>query len=160
MNKKFNVIDLIVLLFVCAVVVFVGYKFVLKDAFSKDNLSKSKFPTKDVICTVKVGEVIESTAKALPSSGMLEDVYGTEVGKVLSKKVVDSEVIQLKSDGQYVKVVNPGKKDVYLEVEAEATIKDEGYYIASQISLGSGSGATLKAKDIVFWGYIIDIKEK
>ena len=160
MNKKFNIIDFVVLLFICAVIAFVGFKFVYKDTFSKDNISNSKFTAKDVVCLIKVGEVIDTTAEALPSSGEIYDESGDVIGEVLSKKVVDSEVIKVKNDGRYVKVTNPGKKDVYLEVKAQATVKDEGYYINQKVNMGAGSGATFKAKNIEFWGYIVTIEEK
>ena len=163
MKKIFNVIDFIVILFVCAIVVFIGVKVGVNYNGTGDgstDIVDSKFPVKKVVYTVKIGEIIESTAKAIPASSELYDIYDFKLGKVISKKVQNSEVFKLRSDGQYVKTVNPGKFDVFLEVEAEATIKDEGYYVNKKVLMGAGSGATFKAKNVEFWGHIVDIIEK
>lgn len=155
MKKKFNVIDLIVILFICAVVIFVAFKFTGLATFNNDGAN-----TTGVVYTVKVGEVIQSTADAIPESGKLYDEEGTEIGEIISKKVNNSETNQHKADGSYVKVVNPGKVDVYLEVSADAVVEKEGYFINGKKNLGAGSNARFKAKNIEFEAYVAQITEK
>lgn len=155
MKNKFNIVDLIAILFVCAVVVFVAFKFTNSTVLKSENDG-----AKDVVYTVKVGEIIDSTVEAIPDSGMLYDTEGIEVGEIISKKVRNAETNRVKADGSYVKVVNPGKYDVFLEVKAKAVVEKEGYFINGKKNFGAGSGATLKAKNIEFWAYITEVVEK
>jgi len=153
MKRKFNIVDLIVILFVCAVVVFVVFKLTNSTVLKSDSGN-----TKDVVYTVKIGEVIQSTVDAVPDSGKLYDEDGTEIGEIVAKTVRNAEVKNVKADGTYVNAVNPGKFDVFLDVSAKAVIEEEGYFINGKKNLGAGSNATLKAKNIEFWAYIVEIK--
>ena len=155
MKSKFNIVDLIAILFVCAVVVFIAFKFTNSTALKSESEN-----TKDVVYTVKIAEVIESTADAIPESGKLYDEDGIEVGEIVSKNVNNAEVEKMKADGSYIIAVNPGKYDVLLEVEAKAVPEKEGYFINGKKNLGAGSNATFKAENIEVWAHVTDIKEK
>lgn len=155
MKNKFNIVDLIAILFVCAVVVFVAFRFTNSTVLKSESES-----TKDVVYTVKIAEVIESTVNAVPESGKLYDEDGIEVGEIVSKKVINAEVNKMKADGSYVVAVNPGKYDVFLEVEAKAVAEKEGYFINGKKNLGAGSDAAFKAENIEVWAHIAEIKEK
>ena len=155
MKNRFNIVDLIAILFVCAVVVFVVFKFTNSTVLKSENNS-----TVDVIYTVDVREVIETTVNAIPDSGKLYDEDGNEVGDIVAKKVKNAEILKLKADGNYVKAVNPGKYDVVLEVSAKAVAEKEGYFINGKKNLGAGSEVTFKAENVEMWSHIADIKEK
>ena len=155
MKKKFNIVDLIVILFVCAVVVFAAFKFTNSTALTSENRN-----TTDIVYVVKVGEIIQSTADALPDSGKLYDEDGIEIGEIVSKKVINAETYEPLADGTYIKAVNPGKFDVYLEVNAQAVAEKEGYFINGKKNLGAGSNTRLKAKNIEFEAYISQMAER
>lgn len=155
MKKRLNIIDIAIILFVCAIVAFLAFKFT-----NSTVLNNNADNTKNVVYTAKIGEIIKSTVDAIPDSGKLYDVDGVEIGEIVSKKVINAETNQVKADGSYVEAINPGKYDVFLEVTAEAVVEKEGYFINGKKNFGAGSGATLKAKNIEFWAYITEIKEK
>lgn len=155
MKKKLNIVDIAIILFVCAIVVFLAFKFT-----NSTVLNNNADNTKNVVYIAKIGEIIKSTVDAIPDSGKLYDVDGVEIGEIVSKKVRNAETNQIKADGSYVGAINPGKYDVFLEVNAEAVAEKEGYFINGKKNFGAGSNAKLKAKNIEFSAYITEIKEK
>ncbi len=155
MKKRFNIIDLIVILFICAVVVFVAFKFTNSTALKSENGEMT-----DIVYVVKVGEIIQSTADALPESGKLYDEDGIEIGEIVSKTIINAETNEVMADGTYVKAVNPGKFDAYLEVNAKAVVEKEGYFLNGKKNLGAGSNTRLKAKNIEFEAYISEMNEQ
>lgn len=154
MKKRFNIVDVLAILFVCAVVVFVVFKFTSSTVLKSENDA-----SKNVVYTVKISEIIESTVEAIPDSGKMYDEDGIEIGEIVSKKVVNAEVNKAMADGTYVKAVNPGKFDVYVDVSAKAVVEKEGYFINGKKNIGAGSTGSFKAKNIELWGYVTNIVE-
>lgn len=152
MKKKFNIVDVIIAVFVIAVVVFLVQK------FSQTSVLRNETDgSLDVIYTLKVSELMNITADAVPSSGKLYDDEGNFLGTISDKKIANAEVLKLKADGQYTKVTNPDKFDVYLAVESKATLKDEGYFLNGKKNIGVGSVLKVRGSKIEFEAYVVEI---
>jgi len=155
MKKKFNIIDFLVIIFVCVVAVFLFQK-------SSHNviLKSTSNNSVDIIYTLEIEEIMDLTQKAIPDSGDIYDDEGNFLGSIIKKNVINAEKIKVKSDGTYVKAVIPDKYDVTLTVEANAIIKNEGYFINGKKNIGSGSELKVKAPDVEFLAHVIEITNK
>ncbi|MBQ2897418.1 MAG: DUF4330 domain-containing protein [Clostridia bacterium] len=154
MKKKFNIIDLIVIVFLCAVILFVAHK------FSHNTIVKDNNNNTDILYTLKIEDIMDLTVKAVPDSGNIYDKDGNALGRIIKKDVSNAEKIKVKADGHYTKAIIPDKFDVLLTVEANAVIKNEGYFIEGKKNIGSGSELTVKAPDIEFLAHVIEITDK
>lgn len=155
MKRKFNIIDVIITVFVCSVICFIIFKI-----SHTSILNDSQNYAKPITYTIEVKNIMEMTVNAIPDSGDIYDKEGNYIGKVIKKEKTTAKKIMQKSDGEYVNAEIPDKFDVILTVEANAVVKNEGYFIDGKKNIGSGSEVHVKGPNIEFIANIVEIKTK
>ncbi len=152
MKRKFNIIDFFVVIFICAVICFLCYKF--SHITTIGNTYSNAIPIK---YTLKIEDIMDLTVKAVPDSGNIYDEDGNALGVIVKKEVTNAVKIKVRSDGQYVKATIPDKFDVLLTVEANVISKNEGYFVDGKKNIGSGSELKVKAPDVEFLAHVMQI---
>lgn len=153
MIKKFNIIDVIILLVVLAVAAFVGVKM-----FSNPNSSEAE--PKTYIISFFCEEVPSYAADAVSVGDSVEDetkkVYLGKISEVLLDEAV---VFNADAEGNTVKSTREGYKSVKITSEVQAVEFEHGI-IADSIKYSIGHSVTLYAGKGKMVGRVCDIKLK
>ena len=148
--KKFNILDLFIVLFVVALVAFLGMRFLLDGSI----ISKSEDVDK-VVYKVIVKDLRDVTAEAIPSSGEVNNDTGLRLGEITDKKITPAKILLQTKDGSYDIVERSGRFDVEITLESEGVQKDEGFFIEGKKNYVVGSEIYVDAYKITFKGEII-----
>lgn len=123
-RRRFNIIDLFIILAVVAVIVGVALRFNLADKIGV----KSNRDT--VTVSFIITDIKESSADALViGDTFFIDANKIELGELISKKPTYAEAFIENDDGVLVKTANENKYDVRGEIRATGRIKDDGFML-------------------------------
>lgn len=147
-------ITLIDVLIVAAVIVacIVGVSMLKKGGSSAE--------TKHVIYTVLVTDQTPEVAESIvPCESALLDPTEEAYGSVTNVEIKPAENSYFSaSEGKYIAQSTEAKKDVYVTVEADATVNDWGYDIGKQ-HIRIGASQSISGSGYGINGYIVDIVE-
>lgn len=128
---RFNVIDFLIVIAVIAVAVV----FFLRSGMVKEFTSS----TQTIEYTVKIGDVQTASYDLIDiGSGLYCNDDDTYLGEITSKRYEPSYMYTVLQDGKIVKTLQPDRIDIYLDVEAEGTVNEEGCKIGSTYFVASG----------------------
>ena len=136
MKKRFNILDLFVILFVICLVAFLAVKFTTSSG-------------------IVVRDIKGITANSIPESGALNDETGASMGTIVSKNVEKARVLLQTEDGSYDIVENKNKFDVTIKAKVTGVQKTEGFFFEGKKSFGVGSEVFVEAGNISFQGKIL-----
>ena len=150
MKKKITFIDILIILVAVLAVVFAFLK------FSEPAGASRKTVTYTVLVTSIAPEIAESFA---PDDHVLLDAKNNAYGRVVDVKVSEAEdsFLNQKTE-EYVITKIDERKDVYVTVEAEATVNDWGYEIGRQ-HIRIGELQNITATSYVATGYIVGVED-
>jgi len=156
MKKKFNIIDVIVIVLLVGALAFVGYKLMNRgsgtlgdaNALSKPNIRFT------VLCNDVDPTMADSVVKSLEAGPM--DIGGTTVESTRlynSNKLVDAQVVEWTvEDGA------EGTKDIRLTVEANATATPGAYSVVTQ-EIRIGKDYIVKTIGVEVTGQILSLEK-
>jgi len=152
--KKINIIDLALILIIVISVVSTVYKFGFSN--HKDVGSAN---TK-ITYVVKVKAVRDVASDALKvGDALYEKTTKKPIGKITDKKVdVAKESVNMSNGTLSKEVEIPDKYDVYLTIEGEGLVSDEGYFLDGSYQIGVFSSVEFFSKFVDTTGTVTEIK--
>ncbi len=148
--KKFNILDLFIVLFLVALVSFLGIRFVSGGVI----INKSE-NFDNVVYKVIVRNIRDFSAEAIPSSGEVNNDAGFRLGEIIDKKVTPAKILLQTKDGSYDIVERSGRFDVEITLKSKGVQKDEGFFIEGKKNCVVGSELYIEADKILFNGEIV-----
>ena len=148
--RKFNILDLFIVLFVVALVSFLGIRFLSGGVIINKGEEFDK-----VVYKVIVQNIRDFTAEAIPSNGEVSDDTGFRLGKITDKKITPAKILLQTKDGSYDIVERSGRFDVEITLEGEGVQKDEGFFIDGKKNCVVGSELLIDADKVLFEGEIV-----
>lgn len=119
MKKKFNWIDVVILLIIVA-----ALGFIIK--FFSDRSNDYAVNKETVQVTVRIDEVRQETVNVINVGDIFKDQDTNQVfGKIIDKKVTDAYRTVETGDGKIVKSVVPNKYSIYITLEGDAIVTDD-----------------------------------
>lgn len=155
--KRFNILDLFVVLFAVALVAFLCVRFTSSsNAVEGDGAVTTTYvaETQDVVYTVVVKNIRDFTAQAIPSSGEVVNETGLALGEITGKKITPAKIFLQTKDGSYDEVERVDRYDVELTLKGEGAQQISGFYIGGQRCYVVGSGIYIDAGNVPFQGEI------
>lgn len=152
---KVSIIDLLILLFVIVAIVATVYKF--QFSTHKDvNTAEGK-----IVYTLKVQGVRDFTADQFAAG---DEVYDKEsnkaIGTIAEVRKEGAEEFVNMADGTFVMQDIPNKYDVYLTIESDARITDEGYFANGTKQIGAYSNLNIYTQKVEVYAQVQDVAEK
>lgn len=148
MKKRFNILDLFVILFVICLVAFLAVKFTTSSGIVSVGSDVAEYE-------IVVRDIKAVTANSIPESGALYDETGASMGTIVSKNVEKARVLLQTQDGSYDIVENKNKFDVTIKAKVTGVQKTEGFFFEGKKSFGVGSEVFVEAGNISFQGKIL-----
>lgn len=131
---KISIIDLLILAFVIVAVAATAYKFHFS-AHKDVNTANGQ-----IVYTLKVQGVRDFTANQLAVGDAVYDKESNkEIGEITQIRKEDAEEFVNMADGTFVMQNIPNKYDLYLTIESDARITDEGYFANGTKQIGAYS---------------------
>lgn len=152
--KKINIVDLAIILIIAVSICATVYKF----GFSKHK-SVATSDTK-ITYVVKVKAIRDVAESALNvGDSVFEKTTKKPIGKIIDKrKEIAKEVVNM-ADGSLQKEVEiPEKYDVYLTIEDEGIVSDEGYFLDGNYQIGVFSSINLFTRTVDTSATVLQIK--
>lgn len=128
-NRKFNLLDLLIIVVVLVCVVGAGFRF-----FGSGASLRSKGTTFDYV--IRVGSLrqcsVDAIAKAAAENAQIsDDVRKIAAGNIYDYKAVPAKDFVTKSNGERVRADVPERFDVYIYVRAVGEVTDQSYVTKS-----------------------------
>lgn len=143
-RRRFNIIDLLIILALTAVVVGVAFRYNLVDKIGV----RSNEDT--VVISFLVQNIKETSADALVLGDMFYiESNGMELGELISKNPTFAEAFVEDSEGKLVKTLNESTNDVRGEIKAKGKIKDEGFMLGGTQFLAAGKEIYVESRNIM-----------
>ena len=151
--KKFNIIDVIVLLFiVLAAAMLIGRNFMR-------NVEESNTGT-EIEYTVKVMGVRQMTVDGLMNGGkVVSGATGDPLGEIYEVSTVPYTEEQNLLDGTIAVLEVPDRVSAYVTITCEGVVNDDGYFIGNN-QLCVGDTISLVSQHVDTNGMVVSIKEK
>lgn len=151
---KLNIIDLIIIAVVVLALVFIGWKLLGSDS----PISSSQ----TLYLTVYEAEVANYVADEIEVGDVASDGSGNDIvriGTVHSVVKRDSDTYELnESTNEYIKTSKPDHCSVYVTLEVQGTMTDNGILIGSQL-YGVGHSMVLYAGDAKMYLVVYDCSD-
>lgn len=150
---KFSVIDILILIFLAAVIIFGIIKI-------KDNGFVTNKPLKRVSFSILVSRVDEGSRDAINIGdnvciSLKEKEYATVTGVTESPY---KEIAYVQNLGKYVSTPVEGKSDLLVELECMAQVT-ENEILDGKAPIRVGENAAVHGKGYSFQGYIVETEE-
>ena len=146
---KINLIDFAVVALIIVAILGIGLRFFVKDSMDRDAVK--------VTYTTKIENVrIQSVDAFDMSNEILAD--GKVVGEIVSVKSEPYTTREIDVKGNMTEAEVPERYTVYVEVCADALVKDDGYFMGGTEEISVGASITTKTKYLNTNGKIIDMK--
>ena len=154
-KRKFNVLDVFIILFVVCLISFLAVRFTSIDKFKAGEGDIAEYE-------ILVRDIKAVTAEAIPENGEIYDDTGVHLGTIIGKEMRNAEILLQTEDGTYDIVENDNKYDVTVKVTVSGVQKNEGFFFEGKKSYGVGSGVFVEAGNISFQGKVskMDIIKK
>lgn len=143
-KRRFNIVDLLILLTLAAVVTGIALRYNLAEKIGV----KSEEDT--VILSFLIQDIKETSADALVLGDMFYwEVNKMPVGELISKKPSFAEAFIENDEGILVKTFNENSYDVRGEIKARGKIKDDGFMLGGTQFLAPGKILYVESKNIM-----------
>ena len=151
---KMNMVDIAVVVLLIVVAITIKMRF---QKFNRSDDIASQM--KAVQYTMKFSNVRQYTADAFEEGDLVFDKQtGVEIGKIVQKSQKANMMDVGLMDGTVVKSAVPGKSDLFLTIETDAIVNDNGYYANKTIELKVGSEKIVETLYVKSEGKILSIK--
>ena len=142
-KKRFNIIDLIIILVVLALGVGIALRY--------DFVGKIKSSTEDN--TVIVSFLIRGADEEMVSAFNEGDVFyvssnGMKLGELVKVSSSPAEKLVSNSEGVYVSTTMPGKIDIRGEIRALGTMNSDGFKLGGTFFMAANKNIELKSKNV------------
>lgn len=143
-KRRFNIIDLLIILALVAVVAAIGFRYNLVEKIGV----KSEEDT--VVISFLIQDIKETSADALVLGDMFYwEVNKMLIGELISKKPSFAEAFIENNEGILVKLYNENSYDVRGEIKAKGKIKDDGFMLGGTQFLAPGKILYVESKNIM-----------
>lgn len=151
-KRKFNAVDLAVVLVLVAVVAFAAYRF-----FGGSSGKAATGQGEPYRITFLCSETPENVAEMITlGDTVTDDSCYMDLGKVVDFKIDEARVYATASDGKTVLSSKPGYKSVYVTVEAEGVADDNCVYVTGW-ALGCGHTMVIRVGYAKLYVWVYDM---
>lgn len=151
-KRKFNIIDLIVLLVILGALAFAAYRF-----FGSSGGKTATGTTEPYRITFFCSETPEKVADMIAlGDSVTDDSCYMDLGKVVDFTVGDAQVYGNSADGKVVLSDKEGYRSVSVTVEAEAVAEENCIYVTGW-SLGCGHSMVIRVGYAKLYVWVSDI---
>lgn len=151
-KRKFNAVDLAVVLVLVAVVAFAAYRF-----FGGSSGKAATGQGEPYRITFLCSETPENVAEMISlGDTVTDDSCYMDLGKVVDFKLDEARVYATTSDGKTVLSSKPGYKSVYVTVEAEGVADDNCVYVTGW-ALGCGHTMVIRVGYAKLYVWVYDM---
>lgn len=152
---KISIIDLLILVFVIVAVAATAYKFQFS-AHKDVNTANGQ-----IVYTLKVQSIRDFSADQFAVGDAVYDKESNkEIGKIAQIRKEDAEDFVNMADGTFVMQDIPNKYDVYLTIESDARITDEGYFANGTKQIGAYSNLNVYTQKVEVNARVQDVAVK
>ncbi len=154
-NKlRFNIIDFLIIVAIAAVIVVFAVRGGIVQKISSFNTT--------IEYTVKITNVQKESFDLLNEGNVIYfDEDDRAIGKIVSKSYEPSVMYTVLSNGEIVKTTNAdGRIDMYLTLEADGTVDEDGCMVGGDFFVGSGKNMACYSDKLYFNAEVTDAKEK
>lgn len=152
---KVSIIDLLILLFVIVAVIATVYKFQFS-AHKDVNTAEGQ-----IVYTLKIQGLRDFSARQFAVG---DEVYDKEsnkaIGKITAVQPEGAEEFVNMADGTFVMQDIPNKFDVYLTIESDARITDEGYFANGTKQIGAYSTLNIYTQKVEVYAQVQTVEAK
>lgn len=152
MKKKFTVIDIIIVVFLLAVIAFGFIKFGHGLSWGA-NTQKIKFTVLARKVDAGVGDIVNAGDEVTIS--LKEKAYATVLGV---SETEHTEVEFNPNQQKYISQVVEGKADIFIDLECDANVSDTEI-LDNDAPIRVGNEAYVRGKGYAFEGYIVKIDD-
>lgn len=151
-KRKFNAVDLAVVLVLVAVVAFAAYRF-----FGGSSGKAATGQGEPYRITFLCSETPENVAEMIAlGDTVTDDSCYMDLGKVVDFKIDEARVYATASDGKTVLSSKPGYKSVYVTVEAEGVADDNCVFVTGW-ALGCGHTMVIRVGYAKLYVWVYDM---
>ena len=155
-KRRFNIIDLVIVLVVIGLLFGGYYKFFRVD---KGNPTV-KSETKEMEYTLFINEVRQESVDAIDvDANIFETKSGLFLGTIVKKDVMDAKATMLIKN-EYIEAKVPNRYDILLTIKAPIVDKANGYFIDGTKELKRQSEYAIKSKNFQVVAVAKDIKSE
>lgn len=154
-NRKFNILDIAVVIIILLLVFATFMKFRNYNAEASENSSLEK-----IEYTIKIYGVREYTSNAFEIGDKIYDTQtNAEIGKIVNKEIMTTTSYEKIENGELIKVEVPERYDLMLTLETEGTITQNGYFANRSVELKVGSDKQIETRYVRTTGKIMNIEK-
>lgn len=151
-KRKFNAVDLAVVLVLVAVIAFAAYRF-----FGGSSGKAATGQGEPYRITFLCSETPENVAEMISLGDVVtDDSCYMDLGKVVDFKIDEARVYTTTSNGETVLGSKPGYKSVYVTVEAEGVADDNCVYVTGW-ALGCGHTMVIRVGYAKLYVWVYDM---
>ena len=135
MKKKFNVVDLLILLVILAAVVLAGWKLL-----GRSRNRSTETEDQEIVYTASYREVRRFTAQQFHEGDRIfDDTTDTYMGTIEKVEVKPYTTVETDLQGQGIRVEKTGYYTVEVTVRCPGLERENGYFLSGLVELKSGS---------------------
>lgn len=151
MKKKFNIVDICVILLAVVFIAGICIRFV--------SIEKAEIKNVELLYTIKVEGVRSFSVDAIKQSEDFSNGVDTVYGEVVDVSETPSKKEYTTSEGNIVKVDVPEKYDCLVSMKAPAVQKGSIYYLDDETPISVGEDFELITKYVKTYGKIVEVNE-
>ena len=151
-KRKWNIVDLVVVLVLVAVAAFAAWRF-FGSSGGKATVGNEESYRITFLCNETPEKVAEMIAKG---DAVTDDSCYMDLGKVVDFKIDEARVYSTAADGKVVLSSKPGYKSAYVTVECKGVPEDNCVYVTGW-ALGCGHSMVIRVGYAKLYVWVYDM---